>query len=290
MRKHLLSFFIPHKKNNYHAYSLRIPFLVLIAALVIGLNFIPIIQEKVDVLRDKNILGIATNITKDEIIKLTNQERAKNNLPPLKENSLLDQVAELKAKNMVEKNYWAHFAPDGTSPWYFFNKAGYDYSYAGENLAKNFDTSQQVVQAWMNSPSHRENVLGSNYSEIGIALINGSLQNEETTLVVQVFGQPLDIAIMPPESNEIAGVNEVKVAQNVTNDPISILSQNLTAPLYKQFSLLALIFIFNMFLLDRIILGGTGVSRKSTGHTAYHMIAIATLIFILAFLSKGVIL
>ncbi len=186
MLKILSSLFIPHKNNRYHPYLLRLPSLFLIAALLVGLILLPYFPQ----FKAKNILGVGTNITISDIIKFTNQQRTQNGLPPLIENQILDRGAEAKAADMFAKNYWAHFAPDGTSPWYFFNKAGYGYLYAGENLAKNFDSSNQVVTAWMNSPSHRENLLNPKYRDIGIGIMNGTLQGEQTTLVVQFFGAP----------------------------------------------------------------------------------------------------
>ena len=91
---------------------------------------------------------------------------------------------------MFGENYWAHNSPSGKTPWDFIIGAGYKYLYAGENLAKNFSDSDGVVQAWMESPSHRENLMRSQYDEIGFAIVNGRLEGEETTLVVQMFGKP----------------------------------------------------------------------------------------------------
>jgi hypothetical protein len=92
---------------------------------------------------------------------------------------------------MLAKGYWAHFAPDGTSPWSFFLSFGYKYKYAGENLARDFPDAASAVNAWMNSPSHKENILNSNYSEIGIGVVEGNLAGADTTIIVQFFGAPL---------------------------------------------------------------------------------------------------
>jgi hypothetical protein len=96
----------------------------------------------------------------------------------------------MKATDMFAKDYWAHVSPDGTTPWVWIRKAGYNYLYAGENLARGFDTSASVVNAWMNSPEHRANLLSSNYTDIGFAVQSGTLTGTETTLVVQEFGSP----------------------------------------------------------------------------------------------------
>ena len=92
---------------------------------------------------------------------------------------------------MLAKGYWAHFAPDGTSPWSFFLSFGYKYQYAGENLARDFSNANDAVNAWMNSPTHRENILNSKYKEIGIGVVEGNLAGVDTTVIVQFFGAPL---------------------------------------------------------------------------------------------------
>lgn len=139
------------------------------------------------------ILGFATNIATSELYQLVNQERANLGLPVLNRNSKLEQAALKKAQDMFAKNYWAHYAPDGsTTPWQFILQAGYNYKYAGENLAKDFDTSSAVVMAWMNSSSHRANILNANYKDIGMVAVNGILLGGETTLVVQMLGSTLE--------------------------------------------------------------------------------------------------
>ncbi|MEX0887833.1 MAG: CAP domain-containing protein, partial [Patescibacteria group bacterium] len=138
------------------------------------------------------ILGFATNIVTTELYQLVNQERAELGLPALARNTKLEQAAYQKAQDMFEKNYWAHYAPDGsTTPWQFFTAAGYKYKYAGENLAKDFDTSTALVTAWMASASHRANIVNTNYKDFGMVAVNGTLSGEETTLVVQMLGSTL---------------------------------------------------------------------------------------------------
>ena len=89
---------------------------------------------------------------------------------------------------MFAKNYWAHVSPDGTTPWVFIKSAGYSYVYAGENLARGYNTSQDVVTAWMASPEHKQNMLSSNYQNVGFAIVTGNLTGEDTVLVVEMFG------------------------------------------------------------------------------------------------------
>ena len=86
---------------------------------------------------------------------------------------------------MFSKDYWAHNAPDGTTPWVFIKNTGYNYIYAGENLARGFNSASDVINAWMNSPEHRQNVLSPNYQNVGFAVATGTLSGEDTVLVVE---------------------------------------------------------------------------------------------------------
>lgn len=136
------------------------------------------------------VLGYASDISVGDLLKYTNKQREGSGLSDLRLNEKLTSAASKKASHMFEKNYWAHISPDGVEPWDFILGENYDYIYAGENLAKNFSHSKDVVEAWMNSPSHRENLLSPNYDEVGFAVVNGVLDGYETTLVVQMFGRP----------------------------------------------------------------------------------------------------
>lgn len=135
------------------------------------------------------VLGVSAVVNRSEVIRLTNIEREKRGLKPLREDSRLSSAAAEKAENMYVENYWAHFSPSGKDPWGFMNRAGYKFSVAGENLAKNFYTPEEVVQAWMESPTHRDNLLNPKYVDIGIAVAEGNLNGQKTLLIVQEFGR-----------------------------------------------------------------------------------------------------
>lgn len=128
-------------------------------------------------------------VTGSELIELTNQERIANGLEPLTINTKLIDAATKKATDMINQGYFSHTSPKGLSPWYWFTKAGYKYLAAGENLARGFSESEYVHQAWMNSPTHKANILSSNYKDIGIAVIKGTVNGKETTIAVQLFGK-----------------------------------------------------------------------------------------------------
>lgn len=134
------------------------------------------------------VLGYVSNITPEEIIDLTNKEREAAGVGKVEADPALTQAALAKASYMIAKNFWAHTAPDGTEPWKFVTDAAYQYRYAGENLARDFASSESAVKAWINSPSHKENLLSTRYQDIGVAVVKGELDGVQTTLVVQFFG------------------------------------------------------------------------------------------------------
>jgi hypothetical protein len=129
------------------------------------------------------------------VIDLTNEERADNAAKPLHRNSTLDTAARMKAQHMANNEYFAHYAPDGTTPWHWFDEAGYVYAHAGENLAIHFTDSSEVVEAWMDSPTHRKNIVDAKFTEIGVGTAKGKYEGYETVYVVQLFGTP---AVPPP--------------------------------------------------------------------------------------------
>lgn len=155
-------------------------------ALLLGVNF----TYNLSAAHKPQVLGYATDINASDVISLTNQQRAANGLGALSTNAQLNAAAQAKAQDMFANNYWAHDSPSGKTPWDFIAASGYHYSTAGENLAKDFDTSGGVVNAWMNSSEHRANILNSSYIDTGVAVMNGTLQGSETTLVVAMYASP----------------------------------------------------------------------------------------------------
>lgn len=176
----LKDFFIPTKKNRNKAYLLSKPAIVLYTLFLLLINqFGPIFGIN---------QAYASTINQANIISLTNQERRLAGLGDLKNNPQLASAALAKANDMFAKQYWDHFGPNGETPWQFIRAAGYNYVYAGENLGKGFRTAEGLVEAWMASPTHRENILSANYRDIGIAVVEGELLGKQTILVVQMFG------------------------------------------------------------------------------------------------------
>jgi len=186
LKRWLRQWFIAGKHNHFHPKALR-PIGLTSVALVLA--FIPTLYNLTEAGK-MQVLGYATNVTVTDLFILGNDERSKVGAKSLTLNPTLSQAALNKANDMLAHNYWAHDSPLGATPWSFITGAGYSYTSAGENLAKNFNSSAGVIYGWMNSPTHRDNVLSTKYQEVGYAVVNGVLLGEETTLVVAMYGSP----------------------------------------------------------------------------------------------------
>ncbi|HTK03397.1 MAG TPA: CAP domain-containing protein [Alphaproteobacteria bacterium] len=297
--KFLRHLFLPHESNNHKAKILHSSSLGMIAIFLIGfqmvLNFTGTNFPKV--------LGYASNISPSEVIRLTNQKRVENGLLPLSENSTLSNAAIAKGNDMFARDYWAHFAPDGTSPWSFFSSFGYKYRYAGENLARDFSDSSSTVTAWMNSPTHRENILNPNYREIGIGVVNGNLSGADTTIVVQFFGTPLtgQAAIPIAKAKEVAVTatlapkpkpslipSPTPVVSQTVNQNLEVASTVRVSPFASTKSLsLGIVGILLLVLsIDLIIIRRKRISRIG-GRTIAHLAFLGMILAVILILKAG---
>jgi hypothetical protein len=213
----LKKYFIPHNSNDYKPHVFREGAVFAMAAFI-GFSFLFAFSLNTIVIRSgSSMLGA---VVSSVLTELTNTDRAGNKLAVLKVSPTLERVAQMKANDMAEKGYFAHNSPEGKTPWYWFKEAGYQYSYAGENLAVYFSDSAELEKAWMNSPSHRANILNSNFTEIGIAMARGKYQGVDTVYVVQAFGRPNRNASsvvvknteVLPVKNVSAGTTTIKIA------------------------------------------------------------------------------
>lgn len=287
-------FLTPYQTNNYKAKILHtFPLLLIILTLISFSASIVLFKDS-----HPEVLGISYSITDQELLDDTNKARVQNNVPPLALNEKLSNAARAKASFMIEKNFWAHFAPDGTTPWSFIKSSGYDYAFAGENLAKGFTNSQDVVDAWMNSPSHRENLLSTKYTDIGFATQEGTLTGEDTVLVVQMFGAPYVAAAVEPESDKQISPPAQKIASEEKSAPVQIPQQAVRSQgtqalvnvptATKSISVVFLFFIITILLLDLMIVEKRKIPRI-VGHNLDHVIILVLLlVFILLERSGGI--
>lgn len=264
--------FIPGEHNNYRGRALSHN--ALLGYMLVAMSLLLIAKTSGNFMSSQ-ILGVATDIQTEDLLKDTNRERTKNGLEPLVYNQQLSEAAKLKADHMFINNYWAHFSPKGDTPWEFIKQSGYEYEYAGENLAKNFLYSQNVVDAWMKSPTHRENILRPEFSEVGFAVENGVLQGEETTLVVQMFGKPLHPVT--------AGAQQPNAPAPAVDSGQAVLAKADTNPAIISLPRNGVLLIFIGLLLAALLLDLYVASRLKIihmhGKTLAHLVFIAVVTF-----------
>ena len=187
-KKRIKGLILPTKENNFRPFVLGDG---MIAIFILLFLLVKVLFSFELILVQQSSLFAEVNAQK--ILLLTNDIRKQYNLPPVKNNILLDEAAREKAQDMLRHKYFSHYSPLGISPWHWIDASGYDYHYAGENLAMNFLDSDEVVKAWFNSPKHRENLLNKHYKDMGLAILNGDFTGEgiNRTLVVQMFASPM---------------------------------------------------------------------------------------------------
>lgn len=315
MKDLLFHLFSPHHTNSHKPRVLHHDSLFFLLALFL---FISTIISGIGT-RFPSVLGITSVISVQDLVNLTNEQRGAHGLPPLHLDTQLTVAAQKKAENMFALNYWAHIAPDGTTPWVFIKNSGYSYLYAGENLARGYSSASDVVTAWMASPSHRENMLSPNYNDVGFAVYDGSLTGSQTILVVQEFGskytpQPQAVplgtqqnAVMTPtiilpsptlSTGVISPSPAVVIQQPVVVDrkpstPKVAASSN--PPLIaaftanKKLSMSFILFLIVILLLDIVIIERRKISRLVI-HNFDHIIFLSMLLIAALIVGQGIVL
>lgn len=183
----LVDHIIPHERNNYHPHALSHRVLALLSILVVAIKVASISF----VALGPTVTADAAAITNESIVSLANSARVDAGMGELSTSGLLAKAAQNKADDMLARQYFSHNTPDGATPWSFIKAVGYKYTTAGENLAIDFTAAEDVQSAWMNSPGHRANILNKNFTQIGIGIAKGTYDNHQTTIVVQMFANPL---------------------------------------------------------------------------------------------------
>jgi len=251
-----------------------------------------------------SILGYASNITAEDVLIQTNQQRVNQGLSELKINEKLSQAALAKGQDMFTDQYWSHTSPDGMEPWSFIKESGYVYKAAGENLARDFMDTTEMMEAWMKSPTHRANIVNNKFEEIGIAVINGNLQGFETTLVVQMFGSPTTVANNKAGQQQLltdSARQEVASVKSATDQETQVLAGSVLLPnpldnpvlltplhLTKAFFLAVIILITATLIYDSFIVRNRQIVmafNKNLGH----LLVLGAVTFILIFFRSGLI-
>lgn len=300
MIKLLHHLFIPHEKNNHRAKILHIDSLLIIISLIFfGFSFLTAFHSNYP-----SVLGVSFNITPTDLLSDTNKERQERGLQRLRLDTQLSEAAKQKAKDMFTKNYWAHIAPDGVTPWSFIKGAGYEYLYAGENLARGFTGSSEVVDAWMASPTHRDNLLSPNYTDVGFAIATGNLTGSETILVVEELGTRFEeknagnsgyLSSSPAAVNikEIVPQyqNSAPELNNTTSEVAALTQKPLIDKndLTKKTIIAILIILISVLIIDAIIIERKKIIR-SFSHNVDHIIYLLIILFTIIIIGKGIIL
>jgi hypothetical protein len=210
---------VPHKKNGFRPHLIRYYGIIAIIFVVIGLQF------GYNGAKTGNVLGVESNITVSSLLNQTNVYRQENKVGNLNLNDKLNKAAYLKAQDMFAKQYWAHSSPDGIQPWKWFGDVGYNYDEAGENLAKNFSTTNGVMTAWIDSPTHKANIVKSSYKDVGFAVVSGIMDKKPATLVVALYGSPANTAV----ANAASGFSEsTQSGQSNVLTQFAVASQSIT--------------------------------------------------------------
>lgn len=122
----------------------------------------------------------------EQVVNLVNMEREQRGLRPLTVNPELTRVARYKSEDMESNNYFSHQSPNYGSPFDMLRNFGVSFTAAGENIAKGQTTAQSVMDAWMNSTGHRENILSTTFTQIGVGYAN----NQGVPYWTQIFIRP----------------------------------------------------------------------------------------------------
>lgn len=187
-----------HKRTKaYHkSYWPYLPMLaIVLAGVLVNMVWAP---------HSGGVLAYATNVSINGLLAETNSERLTAGQSGLVINQKLMAAAQAKANDMASRNYWSHITPEGQQPWWFVTNAGYDYQATGENLAYGFDNSDATVTGWMNSPSHKANLLNAAYQDVGFGIANAADYQGvgQQTVVVAMYGKVLGTttaaAVTPP--------------------------------------------------------------------------------------------
>jgi uncharacterized protein YkwD len=194
------------------------PYLPLIA-LLLGAAFLNIWQPMQQ--NQTATLAYATEMSRSNLLTSTNSQRTSNGSAALTINSQLNASAQAKANDMVARDYWSHNTPDGQEPWVFIDAQGYAYTKAGENLAYGFSSSNETVIGWMNSPSHRANLLDTAFTEVGFGFANSAnfVGTGNETIIVAHYGKPTVAAAATPPPAAPASQPQTQQAQTQSSTP-----------------------------------------------------------------------
>ena len=184
--------FIAGKHNSYKPHLTRYHGMAVFLLVIFIFSMMMNLQKP-------DVKGAKTNLDASNVEKAINNARTRNGLEELKVNQSLNTAAEKKAEDIFDKQYWGHKSPSGKAAWAFMSENGYNYSIGGENLAKDYNSAEDVTDAWLASIKHRENLLSKDYRDIGISVKEGKLMGRDSQVIVTIYGTK--------RGEEVAGAN-----------------------------------------------------------------------------------
>ena len=215
---------VTHKKHSQQFLKVYWPYIPIIALVMFGVVFgynwraAPRISTNTG----SGVLAYATEMSSSGLLAATNAQRSQNGASALTTNSKLASAAQAKANDMVARNYWSHTTPDGKDPWVFIDAAGYAYQKAGENLAYGFATSNDTIIGWMNSPSHRSNMLDTGFKEVGFGFADAPsyVGTGQETIVVAMYANPTaTVATTQSQPASQPKVQQSTTTKTTTSEP-----------------------------------------------------------------------
>lgn len=169
---------------------------------------------------------LLAQLAQNAVVEETNSRRVVENLLPLEVNDKLALAAQMKAQDMIDRDYFSHDGPDGERPWTWLEKTNYDYAAAGENLAIDFFDVKALVKAWMNSPSHAKNIVNSYFTDFGIGIARGEFDGRETIAVVMFFGKEITPEIASALQEKEQEESDENSVEEKEIKPVLSLSEN----------------------------------------------------------------
>ncbi len=304
---HLKHLFIPHEHNDYKPHFFR----EVSVAILIGtsLTLFSLSAGSAYIARATDFgKGVIASV----LIDLANHSRISENLTILKHSLLLNDAALLKAEDMIKGDYFSHDSPTGITPWHWFDRAGYSFVHAGENLAVDYFDSESVDKAWLNSPTHRANILNYKYKDIGIAVMPGSYKGHDTIYVVQMFGSPLSgvkeemietpkIALKQKEEDPKPILKVEEINPEVKGDSINIASSTFKNVIiteeYKtesdfldkalfygpKYINMAFVLLFSIIFIATLLLIFIEIKKQHPKHIAYAVLLLIILLILMYF-------
>jgi uncharacterized protein YkwD len=269
--KHL---FVPHKGNAFRPHAFRHKVLSIYS---LGLILSQILFGATMYSGPVIMSGDAKVVAKN-IVTLSNEEREDAGLGTISENEVLSKAAYKKLEDMFTKGYWDHTGPNGETAWDFITGSGYRYLLAGENLARGFNNSEDVIRAWMESPTHKANILNNRFTEIGVAVGSGKLAGNNTTVIVQLFGEPKTVYAAESQGSGVLGEKKLIPEFSMSNT---------TLPSKTPYFLIWA-FILGLIIIDGVMIRKLGL-HASRSHLFNFRVSLLMSLLVLVIMGVGIV-